>query len=101
MVIRGWVVSDESDGGEDEGYLPFSGGWCHDRALFQVVAFYNTRDVTGWPEPEVAANVNNEELGDLGLTSRELEDLVAFLETLSDGWEPGGRASDGQRLLHR
>jgi len=58
------------------------------KTLMQVVAFYNTRDVAGWPEPEVAANVNREELGDLGLTTQELEDLVAFLETLSDGWEP-------------
>jgi len=57
------------------------------KTLFQVVSFYNTRDLAGWPNPEVAANVNKEELGDLGLTSQELEDLAAFLHTLTDGWQ--------------
>jgi cytochrome c peroxidase len=54
--------------------------------LYQVVAFYNSRDVAPWPEPEWAENVNRDELGDLGLTPREMEDIVAFLETLSDGY---------------
>jgi len=58
------------------------------KTLFGVVSFYNTRDVAGWPAPEVAQNVNREELGDLGLTTPEVEDLVAFLETLTDGWRP-------------
>ncbi|MFC2099119.1 cytochrome-c peroxidase, partial [Bacteroidota bacterium] len=58
------------------------------KTLFEVVAFYNTRDVGPWPPPEVAENVNTEELGDLGLTNQEIEDIVAFLETLSDGWKP-------------
>ncbi len=56
------------------------------KTLFNAVAFYNTRDVTEWPAPEVAENVNREELGKLGLTNQELEDLVAFLRTLTDGW---------------
>jgi cytochrome c peroxidase len=58
------------------------------KTLYQVVAFYNTRDVAPWPPPEVAENVNDEELGNLGLTNQEVEDIVAFLETLTDGWEP-------------
>lgn len=58
------------------------------KTLYQVVAFYNTRDVGPWPPPEVAENVNDEELGDLGLTNQEVEDIVAFLITLSDGWDP-------------
>jgi cytochrome c peroxidase len=58
------------------------------KTLYQVVAFYNTRDIGPWPPPEVAENVNDEELGDLGLTNQEVEDIVAFLLTLSDGWEP-------------
>jgi cytochrome c peroxidase len=58
------------------------------KTLFQVVSFYNTRDLAPWPEPEVAANVNDEELGDLGLTNQEMEDLVAFLGILTDGWKP-------------
>ncbi|MBT8378953.1 MAG: cytochrome-c peroxidase [Ignavibacteria bacterium] len=57
------------------------------KTLFSVLAFYNTRDVAEWPEPEVAQNVNIDELGDLKLTNNELEDLVAFLRTLTDGWE--------------
>jgi cytochrome c peroxidase len=56
------------------------------KTLFQVLAFYNTRDVARWPAPEVAANVNKEELGNLRLSNREVEDLVAFLRTLTDEW---------------
>ncbi len=56
------------------------------KTLFNVMAFYNTRDVAEWPVPEVSANVNMEELGDLGLTNQELEDLVVFLRTLTDHW---------------
>ncbi len=57
------------------------------KTLYQVVAFYNTRDVGPWPPPEVAENVNDEELGDLGLSNLEIEDIVAFLTTLNDGWK--------------
>jgi cytochrome c peroxidase len=57
------------------------------KTMFNVLAFYNTRDVSCWPPPEVAENVNKEELGNLKLTNQELEDLVVFLETLTDGWE--------------
>ncbi len=56
------------------------------KTLFTAVAFYNTRDVAEWPDSEVPENVNMEELGKLGLTNQELEDLVAFLRTLTDGW---------------
>ncbi len=58
------------------------------KTLFEVIAFYNTRDVGPWPAPEVDKNVNDEEMGNLGLTNREIEDIVAFLMTLTDGWEP-------------
>ena len=58
------------------------------KTLFQVLAFYNTRDVARWPAPEVGQNVNREELGTLRLTNQELEDVVAFLQTLTDGWRP-------------
>jgi cytochrome c peroxidase len=58
------------------------------KTLFQVLAFYNTRDVARWPAPEMGQNVNRTELGNLRLTNRELEDLVAFLQTLTDGWRP-------------
>jgi cytochrome c peroxidase len=74
-------------------------------SLRAVVVFYNDRDArprckspaTGdealergcWPVPEVAANVNREELGRLRLTDREIDDIVAFMRTLTDGHEPG------------
>jgi cytochrome c peroxidase len=78
------------------------------KSLKQVVNFYNTRDVKPrcesldppildataevamangcWPEPEVADNVNVDELGDLGLTEAEEDALVAFMEAMSDGY---------------
>ena len=56
--------------------------------LRQVVVFYNTRDVGPWAIPEVRTNVNREELGDLGLTEQEVDDIVAFMLTLTDGYNP-------------
>jgi len=74
------------------------------KSLAGIVHFYNTRDVKPvcpgdyteaealaancWPAPEVAANVNTAELGDLGLTPDEEAAIVAFLGTLSDGYMP-------------
>ena len=57
------------------------------KTLKEVVHFYNTRDVEDWPEPEVAENVNVDELGNLGLTDEEEDAIVSFLETLSDGYK--------------
>ena len=44
------------------------------------------RGITGycWPAPEIGDNVNNAELGNLGLSSREVDSIVAFLEALTD-----------------
>lgn len=42
------------------------------------------------PAPEIADNVNGEELGDLGLTDAEEQDLIAFLLTLTDGYPEYG-----------
>ena len=58
------------------------------KSLEEVVHFYNTRDVEDWPAPEVAENVNTDELGDLGLTAEEEAAIVAFMKTLSDGYDP-------------
>jgi cytochrome c peroxidase len=68
-------------------------------SLKDVVHFYNTRDVLPvcgfkgsdvgkncWPLPEVALNANPK-VGHLGLTNQEETDIVAFLGTLSDGFE--------------
>ena len=54
--------------------------------LEDVVRFYNTRDVAaaGWPAPEVAKNVNKQDMGNLKLTDSEIKDIVAFLNTLTD-----------------
>ena len=59
-------------------------------SLKEVVDFYNTRDTDGkWAKPEIAATMNTEELGNLGLSDQEVDDIVAFLRTLSDGYELG------------
>ena len=79
--------------------------------LTSIVQFYNTRDplvcsevggvpvtpallaagkipgyVSGycWPEPEILDNVNVAELGNLGLTTDEVDSIVLFLEALTD-----------------
>jgi cytochrome c peroxidase len=56
------------------------------KQLRDVVDFYNTRDLGGWPPPEHPENVNTEELGDLGLSDQDVDDIVAFLMTLTDGY---------------
>jgi len=58
-------------------------------SLKDVVHFYNTRDVPGanWPAPEVDMNINTDELGDLELTDSQEDAIVAFMETLTDGYE--------------
>ncbi|NJD61021.1 MAG: cytochrome C [Anaerolineales bacterium] len=60
------------------------------KSLEEIVHFYNTRDVpgAGWPAPEVSANVNTTEMGNLGLNHGEELAIVAFLKTLSDGFVP-------------
>lgn len=71
------------------------------KSLKEVVHFYNTRDslprckpgdpgekVSCWPAPEYPRTVNKKQLGNLGLTSRQEDQIVAFLKTLSDGYSP-------------
>jgi cytochrome c peroxidase len=84
------------------------------KSLKSIVHFYNTRDVKDtcddgynepyderfftsekdalkmdcWPLPEIEENVNHDELGNLGLTDAEEDAIVAFLKTLSDGYQP-------------
>jgi cytochrome c peroxidase len=84
------------------------------KTLRGLVHFYNTRDVKPvcsgsltehdalarncWPAPEVAANINTEELGNLGLTRAEEHALVVFMATLSDGYTPAtGQRGIGSR----
>lgn len=74
------------------------------KSLDDIVRFYNIRDmlpvcsdVAGrpgtdcWPEPEVPLNINTKELGKLALTDEEERAIVAFMNTLSDGYTPGGQ----------
>jgi cytochrome c peroxidase len=72
------------------------------KTLEGIVHFYNTRDVLPtcpgayteaqamaagcWPAPEVAENVNDDELGNLGLSADDEAAIVAFLQALSDGY---------------
>jgi cytochrome c peroxidase len=59
------------------------------QSLEEITHFYNTRDVDPmWPDPEVSMNVNEDELGNLGLTLEEEAAIVAFMKTLSDGYMP-------------
>jgi cytochrome c peroxidase len=66
------------------------------KSLKEIVHFYNTRDtlprcqagaagekVLCWPAPENAENINTN-CCDLGLSDAQENDLVAFLETLTD-----------------
>lgn len=83
-----------------------TGPWMHNgyfQTLQGVLDFYNTRDVKPacaeamaaeaqarakncWPAPEVGENENKDELGALGLSDGEIADLLAFLQTLDDGY---------------
>jgi cytochrome c peroxidase len=100
------------------GQVPYRGfvkAYMHNGYLLslkEVVHFYNTRDVypqpvlsghcpagtvekvTCWPMPE---DFNNENMtiGKLGLSSAEEDDLVAFLETLTDGFVKPSSAAAG------
>jgi cytochrome c peroxidase len=85
----------------------FVKGYMHNgylKTLQEVVHFYNTRDMlpscpsslgtaiggavghTCWPSPEVPANVNHTQTGNLGLTHDQELAIVAFLQTLTDGY---------------
>lgn len=53
--------------------------------LEEVVEFYNSRDVDPTQAPaEVAVNISNIRIGNLGLNDAAIRDLVAFMETLTD-----------------
>ena len=87
----------------DETFVKAYGHNGYFKSLEGIVHFYNTRDVLPtcpgaytetealaagcWPPPEVAENVNRDELGNLGLTFEEEADIVAFMKALSDGFD--------------
>lgn len=74
------------------------------KSLKEAVHFYNTRDslpkckpgdpgekVTCWPAPEVPGTMNRRQLGNLGLSDEQEDQIVAFLKTLTDGFVPSGK----------
>jgi cytochrome c peroxidase len=79
------------------------------KSLKEVVHFYNTRDklprcqsgaqgekVSCWPEPEVPQNKDTT-IGNLGLTNEQEDQIVAFLQTLTDGYtRPQQRTTRGR-----
>jgi cytochrome c peroxidase len=89
--------------GATDGFVKAYGHNGYFKSLEGIVHFYNTRDVlpqcTGqyteaqamaagcWPAPEYAATVNRAQLGNLGLSSSEEAAIVAYLRTLSDGYQ--------------
>ena len=55
-------------------------------SLQEVMVFYNTRDTNPQQEPaEVNANID-QRIGNLQLTQDEIDDVIAFLNTLTDGY---------------
>lgn len=88
--------------------IAFTAPYMHNgvlRSLREVVHFYNTRDtkprvcadindpgfgIDCWAAPEVIQNVNVDELGDLQLSVEQEQALVAFMETLTDGYPEWG-----------
>jgi cytochrome c peroxidase len=85
-------------------YPGFVKAYAHNgyfKSLKALVHFYNTRDtlnngvhkpagepgegITYWPFPEVNVNVD-QTIGKLGLTDAEENQIVLFLQTLSDGF---------------
>jgi cytochrome c peroxidase len=77
------------------------------KSLKEVVHFYNTRDVlprceagaagekiSCWPAPEVATNLNKRQLGKLGLTGQQEDAVVAFLDTLTDGYNTPSKGNN-------
>lgn len=116
LVVRNSVREPQSEGLYQEGKFKVptlrniekTGPYMHNgyfKTLRAVVLFYNFRDVWPrcedawtpeekalelkcWPAPEVPLNVNRNELGHLGLTLGEIDDLLAFLKTLTDERQP-------------
>lgn len=60
------------------------------KTLEEVIDFYNTRDESKsrgkWGNPEINKNIQNGWMGNLNLSQRDTQDLIAFLKTLNDGW---------------
>jgi cytochrome c peroxidase len=55
-------------------------------SLKEVVEFYNLRDKQPgrWGKTDYPGTVNHDDLGDLGLTEQEVDDLVSLMEAFTD-----------------
>src|ERR1700751_1213929 len=83
----------------DPGFVKAYGHNGYFTSLKAIVHFYNTRDVLSrcqphdanegtacWPDPESTANMNMKTVGRLGLSDAEENQLVSFMQTLTDGF---------------
>jgi cytochrome c peroxidase len=90
-----------------------SGPYMHNgyfKTLRGVLDFYNTRDVKPrcadrfvneadaeaqgcWPVPETPQTVNTVDMGNLHLSDQDIDDIIAFLGTLTDGYDAGTAAA--------
>jgi len=61
------------------------------KTLKETVEFYNERDSGKFGKAEVNSTVNKDELGNLKLTGQEVNDLIAFMQTLTDGYKITGK----------
>jgi cytochrome c peroxidase len=57
--------------------------------LREMVEFLNSRDTGTWPAPQVSMNLNTADVGNMGLTAEQVDDIVAFLNTLTDSRSGG------------
>jgi len=68
--------------------IAFSAPYGHNgyfATLREMVVFKNTRDTEVWPVPDVAENVYDDgAFGNFGFTDQQVDDIVAFLLTLTD-----------------
>lgn len=85
----------------DPGFVKAYGHNGYFKSLKEIVHFYNTRDtlprctpqdpgegVSCWPAPETTANMKTSKVGHLDLSDAQENAIVAFLKTLTDGWQP-------------
>ncbi|MBV8510301.1 MAG: hypothetical protein JO289_09045 [Xanthobacteraceae bacterium] len=85
------------------GFIKAYGHNGYFKSLKSIVHFYNTRDTlprcqandpgegtTCWPAPESTDNINTKRVGRLGLSEAEEDALVAFMQTLTDGFTSRG-----------
>ena len=68
--------------------IAFSAPYGHNgyfATLREMVVFKNTRDTEVWPVPDVAENVYDDgAFGNFGFDDQQIDDIVAFLLTLTD-----------------